>query len=589
MIFEHPFYALLATTLGVLLLFYWLHQKVKPCVIPALFLWLDEKSNRLPGSNIHPHRLPLTFYLESIILLLLIAAAVSPLLQRGSGNTVQTVILDNSYSMQAKDSSGQSSREKVLALLEPVIADIKAHPIRLLLAGKTVRNLGEFTDPTEFQAALEQFFHCTESTAVLTEAVAMARKTDPINLQLSIYSDHLPPAASELPANTTCHAVGSPGKNIAIVRALRTRAADQDKILLLLQGNAEKNIPYQITEQETGRVLASGTVSMANGNARLPITIPAGSKTLTVTVGDGDVLSFDDTVTLQEEKEPAVRYRLDLTDSVTVEAVSNALEATKNAIPAPAGSCDLLITDKADTSNPDAAVILRIFNITGRNNTAAAMQFAINRTNALTEGMTLDGVIWAGIPETPLPGEALVRTGKKVPLSCYMNTAEQLEIVLTIDLKHSTLTRVPAWPIFFANVVEVTSARLFANNRHNFSDDETIRLAFPLATDAVVVTNPDTTTQELKLENSLLELMNLLPGNYKIQLPDGRTHEFQVQSVNLSESDLSTAETRTFYTPKKVSEELDRFFPLAPFLILTALLLGAFHQFLIRRKYNAIR
>ena len=94
------YFWLAAAVLLLAVLYFW-RRHSRRMKVPALFLWDVKEEQPNAGKSLRISRLPLSFYLEALAILLLAVAAAMPFLMRKSEYPPLAVVLDNSFSMLA--------------------------------------------------------------------------------------------------------------------------------------------------------------------------------------------------------------------------------------------------------------------------------------------------------------------------------------------------------------------------------------------------------------------------------------------------------------------------------------------------------
>src|SRR5262245_19395663 len=85
---------------------YWLRSRAREHRVSSLLLWLNAKQLWEGGRKIEKLRLPWLFFLELLLIMLLVTAAAGPLVRTGDTRMPLIVVLDDSFSMQAGGESG---------------------------------------------------------------------------------------------------------------------------------------------------------------------------------------------------------------------------------------------------------------------------------------------------------------------------------------------------------------------------------------------------------------------------------------------------------------------------------------------------
>ena len=164
-------------------------------------------------------RTPLLFWLELLLLLLLVLSAAGPHLPTAAGARPLVVVLDDSFSMLAgtPDSPRQRAAE---ALLE----DLRRTPrgsVRLVLAGDRPQLLGESAHRATEVEPLLTGWACQSPTARLDTAVVLALELGGDLATVLVLSDHAPDPPPEA-GRVRWWAFGTARPNRAFVNASRT-------------------------------------------------------------------------------------------------------------------------------------------------------------------------------------------------------------------------------------------------------------------------------------------------------------------------------------------------------------------------------
>lgn len=151
----------------VLAVVYMLRMRSRRLIVSSLLLWIDERTTDTGGRVWQKIRTPLVFFVELLVLLLLVLAAVNPLWPR-DGKLPIVVVLDNSYSMRAshsvdgsgdQDETAQTSkdlaREKLASLLEDDSLNAQ-----VVLAGRHPVLLSQRFNSAESLDQLEPYWQC---------------------------------------------------------------------------------------------------------------------------------------------------------------------------------------------------------------------------------------------------------------------------------------------------------------------------------------------------------------------------------------------------------------------------------------------
>jgi len=166
---------------------------------------------------------------------------------------------------------------------------------------------------------------------------------------------------------------------------------------------------------------------------------------------------------------------------------------------------------------PDGCWLMRFYTlpdamINGANVEAFVGPFIIDRTHSLTEGLSLEGVVWAAANDVSLPGYVMLAVGN-VPLVSEQNRPNRTKILhLQIHPDLSTLTLSPGWPVLLWNILQYRAAEspgiLINNVRHG--------------TAAVFTPSPgdrDNNTDELCITAPSGQIRTMSVGSNRVRLP----------------------------------------------------------------------
>ena len=99
--FTYPLAWIAAITLPALAAIYFLRHRFRKQSVSTLLLWQMHRESREGGRRIEKPKLPLVFFLELLVLLLLVLAATGPRWQVPSTTRPLIVVMDDSQSMLA--------------------------------------------------------------------------------------------------------------------------------------------------------------------------------------------------------------------------------------------------------------------------------------------------------------------------------------------------------------------------------------------------------------------------------------------------------------------------------------------------------
>ncbi|HJW95028.1 MAG TPA: BatA domain-containing protein [Thermoanaerobaculia bacterium] len=508
-------------SIPLLAVIYLFHRRPQTRQVSSLILWAALRRPATAGRKREFLRLPLTFWLEALALLLLVLAAAGPMLPRLTGTRPLIVILDDSLSMQA--GAQQRAREYV--------SQLGSHfdPIRYILAGATP------------QVASLQQWSCNAPSSDIDAALAFATQLAGPNALVLVVTDHAPPHSAG--PRVQWHAFGEPAKNAAFIAAARSRAG-RDRVLLEIAGE-----PASMTIAADGRTLFTG-----RRTGRFSFELPPGAKVVEAQLSDDDA-AFDNHVTLLPERKPPVLVTVDVKDALLRRDVERAVTATGRALLTGVGvgvgqalslsrqpeRLPYTITDHPTTANWSLELI------TAPTGIAHAGPFLIDRTNPISEGVDLDGVIWTASSGT-MAGTPVVLAGDQPLL-----TEESHHFRMRLNPSQSTLQRSPAWPSLIWNLIELRGDEAPGFRAANVVDGGLNELVLPDGRHKVMLASH--------------------PGIWRV---DG--YQFACNALNAEESDLSKAKSGTWNGWSEAALIAGGYENVAWLLLLAALAVLAIHQ-----------
>ena len=161
--------------------------------VSSLLLWQLHRESREGGRRVEKPQWPMVFFLELLILALLVLAATGPRWQVPHTTRPLIVVLDDSQSMLAGP-EGERPRDRAIEKLEELTKERRFRSFQLIAAGTTPRLLG---DKARHLRELEDQFEqwtCQAPQARLNAALGLARPWG-IRRPICWYSPMKPPLA----------------------------------------------------------------------------------------------------------------------------------------------------------------------------------------------------------------------------------------------------------------------------------------------------------------------------------------------------------------------------------------------------------
>jgi hypothetical protein len=589
-LFTNPlaFWGFLA--LPALVAIYWLRRRHRRYPVSSLMLWLDPNESRQGGTRIDRLRTPLLFFLELLALTFLVLAAADPQLPLRQSVRPLIVVLDDSFSMQA--GGEHSPRNQAVQALEEELKGRPRHSVRFLLAGDTTQALGETAHTTPEALAWLLDWHGRAASSQLEETLAFASELGGELPLLLVLTDHAPPPTlfSPVPGGdkggnkgrVQWWAFGQTRSNVALINAVRSPHAEGKRCLLEIANYSEKPSETSLVI-ETGdppAELQRSTLRLRPRETKRVILKLAGQAPILHARLDDDALAIDNRVSLLPVSREPVRTEVRIEDKTLRELFDKALRSTGNAVPV-AEHPDILFTDQPDTPE-DAGDAWIVHLLAEKNGASYTGPFVLDRNHPLTEGLTLQGVVWGAGKTVKMDGSPVILAGN-VPLVTDAETRTQsreLRLRLRPDL--STLQDAPAWPILIWNLLQWRASQKPGLSRPNVRLGEQVTLTFATPRESVAIVRPDGTRRTLPVQDRRLVARPDEVGVYSIEA-DEESAFFAVNALSANESDLSGC------TSGRWGDWLDEtslrleYQSIAWVLLLLVLAIASVHLFLVAR------
>src|SRR6185295_11897700 len=166
--------------------------------------------------------------------------------------------------------------------------------------------------------------------------------------------------------------------------------------------------------------------------------------------------------------------------------------------------------------------------------------FVLDRTHPLTDGLGLDGVVWAAGKTHEFPGAPLVLAGNVPLLTDARAASGQHRLRLRLRADISTLPQSPMWPVLFWNLIQWRAREVPGLERANLRLGDAALLTLPSELERVTVKTPDGRTQSLAVRGQRAVIPADQVGFYTIDDDEGGAR-FAVSVLSAEESDLSQA------------------------------------------------
>ena len=274
--FHAPALAWLLLLVAPLVLLYFLKLRRPRREVPSLVLWQQVIQDRRVNAPFQRFKRNLLFWLQLLLLLLLILAALQPFLG-GSDRAVDRlpVLIDCSASMGARDQADgrtrlEVARDRVRARIDALHGD---QAICLIAFGRNAQRLTGFTrDRRELLDALGALVVedvASDPVDALRMAAALAR-TEPFE-KVILFTDGNLPEQVDVDRSFTLELELLPeaGPNLGIT-ALNARRVDATtwRVFVSVEGRNVTSATALLTVRVNGKVVASTTITVSGGSPR---------------------------------------------------------------------------------------------------------------------------------------------------------------------------------------------------------------------------------------------------------------------------------------------------------------------------------
>ncbi|HLG15305.1 MAG TPA: BatA domain-containing protein [Blastocatellia bacterium] len=581
MTFAFPLAFLGLLAVPALVAIYWLRSKHRRQTVSSLMLWLDQRQAKEGGLIIHRLQTPLLFFLELLSILLLILAAAGPMtLARTSGPLV--VVLDDSFSMLAGTTSrsnefirfpADSPRARAAAAVEAELRSGRYKSVRLLLAGESPSLLGDATSDVDQALALLSRWKCFEPSANLDEAVAFAFTLAGSRGRVLVVTDHAPQQAPR-DGRLEWRAFGKPGPNLAFVNATRSARDDGERCLLEVANLSSSSATATLNVEAAGSQEPAryGLTLRPNASERVILTLKPGAGRLAAWIGD-DALAIDNRIVLLPRSVSSVRVAMQIKNERLRGLVEKALLAAKNASLV-SSDPELLLTDDEEVNIGAETWVVQI--VSESNAQSYVGPFVINREHPLTEGLSLEGVVWAAGGTQGAAGAPVITAGNVALVTDVERAEGRHDLRVRFRPELSTLQDSPNWPVLIWNLLDWRASQAAGVREANVRLGSTAVARVGPRVERIELRPPDDHARSMAVRDRTLMVRAEAPGVYEIAA-GGEKYAFASNAISRQESDVSRSTSGDWGDWNSVAFEEVEQRSLAWAFLLGALLVLAVH------------
>jgi hypothetical protein len=275
-----------------------------------------------------------------------------------------------------------------------------------------------------------------------------------------------------------------------------------------------------------------------------------------------------------------VRVGVRIADEALRPLVDRALRASREAL-AVDSRPEIVFTD--DSGDDGDAWTVRL--MADRQGASYTGPFVIDRNHPLTEGLSLQGVVWGAGSEGEMPGAPVVMAGN-VPLLTDKESADgrhDLHLRLRPDL--STLPQSPAWPVLIWNVLQWRQSLAPGMSRANVRLGEQAVLTLYRPRDALEVVAPDGGSRRVPAPERRLVIRADEAGVWQVRDPESKEvlASCAANALARDESDLSGCGSGRWGDWRDATSLRLEYQSVAWVLLLLALGVGIVHLVLVSR------
>jgi hypothetical protein len=532
----------------VLVAIYLLRNRFRRRPVSSLMLWREAREAREGGTRLRRLYLPLVFFLELVALVLLALAATDPQVRMTQGARPLVVVLDDSFSMTA--GGDDSPRNRALEALRRELRRNPPYSVRFILAGDQPQVLGEAVRSRSEALVVAETWRCRSSSARLDEAIALGGEVGGELALLLVLTDHAPPPNTVADrGRLRWWSFGRPRGNVAIVTASRTNRDGVDRCLLEVANLSDEERSVTLVVESAGRAgprqrpegISRRELTLTGGESqRIILQPPPGTGALVARIND-DELALDNEVRLEPAGERRVRVDVRVLDRRLRDPLNRAVRAASNAVESDQNP-DLVFTDRAARPDVDAGTWV-VHILAEKDATAYTGPFVLDRAHALTEGLSLRGVIWGAGKKGSVDGAPVVMAGNAVLVAdAETNVAGGIRHDLRIRFNPllSTLHDSPDWPILIWNILSWRGAALAGPARSNVRLGEQVTINLPTFQESVQLTCPGEPARTMPVKGRRFAVRADEVGLYEVKT-DQATYRFAVNALARDESDLRNA------------------------------------------------
>jgi len=537
---------------------YLLRSRYRRQVVSSLMLWSSHRSSQGGGRKLHRLQTPLLFFLELLVLILLIVAAAGPQWTVSVNKTPLIVILDDSYSMLAN--GDQSPRNQAIEMIQQLFVDTDQYETRFVLAGSEPQLLGDLQqNDVKTQTKIEKAWQCFSPFTDIDQAIALAIQLVGPRGHIAVMTDQPPPQPYHTD-RVRWWAFGTPIANAAIIHATRSKQENKQRCLIEVANFSvqPRQVLLRVTEAATSRPIESHRLNLAAKQIqRLFIDLPVGTGAIIAAIQD-DALPIDNRVILLPPSDRHVHVGVRIQNNALRQLIVHAIEATQRAswtqFPEgfksdPHESFQLIMTDGSiEPTLPNQTRMGQreepwwVQWHVDEQTTPFVGPFLMDRTHPLTQGLALNGTVWAAKSRDHTMGQPIIAAGQVPLVTDTPRRRGQHNIRIYYEPSRSTLHASANFPVLVWNLLQWRSLSLPGVDPVNVRLGSSVKLTLPTNQPTVRLIGPDQTSTQWPVVDGHVTITGQPPGVWRVETPD-KIYSFVCNALSEEESDLSNAAT----------------------------------------------
>ena len=562
-------------SLPVLAAIYLMRNRFRRKTVSSLFLWQLQERSKEGGVKVQNIQVPLIFFLELLILALLVIAATGPRWQLGSNVRPLVIVLDDSASMTATTSKGVV-RELAIKALTEAIGSQRFLNFRIILAGQKPSLLGSpMRAMDELQETLENW-NCHAAASDLPGAVAFGREISRDDAYVLVLTDQAPPEQLADAPRLRWWSFGEANGNIGFVNVARSLAEETDRCLFEVANFSDSFQNTRLEVRAGGKLIQQKEIELVtNATKRIVLNLPKGTPAVVATLGD-DAMAADNSAQLLSPLRKRVRVSVAIEDSDLARLVERSLEAT-GLRAALSTAPHLIIHDQPGAPAGSNTWAFQVHSSESAKSLSGP--FVIDSSHPLGRGLALNGTAWAAAPVTNKSGFLpIITSGQQALLSVNRDIIGRHRIFMNLNPQLSTVSRTPNLPILFYNLLHWRRAEMAGLEDVNFRPGTDVRIRTD--GDFLKLTHPDGHLEELGVGDGRIIARAEVPGLYQVEASDG-DWEFAINFLAADESDLRAGTTAKWGTWETKAEARRYYSSVLWLFVLLGLLGIVAHQYFV--------